>query len=77
MGSLQGWDLSSIQFLWKSLQEFLCNPVHKPTNKQMDTGENMTSLAKALISFYCHLMKKKQQQQQKIQWSARLNQPII
>ena len=28
----------------KSVQQFLCNPADEPTNKQMDTGDNITSL---------------------------------
>ena len=37
-------DIFSIQVLWKSIQELLCNSADKPTNKYMDTGKITTSL---------------------------------
>ena len=37
MGSILGWDTSSIQVSGKSVQKFLCNPADKPTHRQTDT----------------------------------------
>lgn len=36
MGSILDRDTSSIQVWSKSVQQFLCDPSNKPTNKQMD-----------------------------------------
>ena len=44
MGSILGQDPSSVQVSRKSVQQFLCNPAHKPTNQQQKQGENITSL---------------------------------
>ena len=41
MGCILGWDPSSIPVSRKSTLQFLCNPAHKPTKKQTNTGENM------------------------------------
>ena len=40
-GSILGRDPSSIKVLWKSVQQFLLNPAHKPTNHQTDTDETI------------------------------------
>ena len=44
---------SSIQVSWKSIEEFLCSPVYKPTNqqtdRQTDKGKNITPLVEVLI----------------------------
>ena len=45
MGSVLGWDQPPSNFCKKSIQWFLCNAADKPTAQQMDTGENITSLA--------------------------------
>ena len=45
MESVLGRDYPPSNFCKKSIQWFLCNPADKPTDQQMDTGENMTSLA--------------------------------
>ena len=45
-GSFPGWDPSSNQVSWKSVQLFLCNPADKPTT---DTVENITSRAQIEI----------------------------
>ena len=42
-------DLFSIQVLWKSIQELLCNSAGKPTNKHMDTGKITTSLVEVKL----------------------------
>ena len=41
-------------FIEKSVQQFVCNPADKPTNqltKNLDTGENITSLAEVKMAF--------------------------
>ena len=50
MGSVFGWDPSTVQVLWESIQQFLCNPANKPTNQQTDTDENATSLKEVTIN---------------------------
>ena len=43
------------KFHGKSVQQFVCNPADKPTNqltKNLDTGENITSLAKVKMAFW-------------------------
>ena len=42
MGFIPDRDPSSIQVSWKSVQQFLCNLDHKPTNSQMDMDEDIT-----------------------------------
>ena len=44
MESILAWDLASIQVSWKYVQYFFYYPADKPTNKQMDTCKNITSL---------------------------------
>ena len=42
-------------FIEKSVQQFVCNPADKPTNqltKNLDTGENITSLAEVKMAFW-------------------------
>ena len=50
MGSILGWEPSSSQVSWKTVELFLCNPADNPTNLQTDWNENITSLAKEITS---------------------------
>ena len=50
MGSILGRHPSSVQVLWKSVQEFSCHPADKPTNQPTNIHrvKNITSLAKII-----------------------------
>lgn len=52
-GSILGRDPSHISVKQKFIQQILCNPAGRPTNEQMDMGENITSSVEYVSTAVC------------------------